>query len=53
LIKDNGMGFNIDTMPIGNGLQNMQYRAKMIHANLKILSQTGSGTSILLDMDLN
>jgi ligand-binding sensor domain-containing protein/two-component sensor histidine kinase len=50
LIKDNGKGFNPATVVMGNGLQNMQHRAGIWNATLKIESRKGAGTSIFLQM---
>ncbi|HPQ95382.1 MAG TPA: 7TM diverse intracellular signaling domain-containing protein, partial [Thiolinea sp.] len=43
-IRDNGKGF-VDERPGGNGLKNMQYRAKKIQAELAV-SSDGQGTSV-------
>ncbi len=52
-IKDNGKGFSSDKIQVGNGLQNMQHRAKFWNAPFKIESGKGSGTSISLEMALH
>lgn len=57
-VKDNGVGFNIsrelnETKSLsGNGLRNMQARAKTMNANFQILSEPGKGTSIRLILPL-
>jgi ligand-binding sensor domain-containing protein/two-component sensor histidine kinase len=45
-LQDNGKGFSKDTLKAGNGLINMQERAKKIKGELRIESQLGSGTVI-------
>ena len=45
-LQDNGKGFTKDTLKTGNGLINMQERAKKIKGELRIESQPGSGTVI-------
>jgi signal transduction histidine kinase len=51
-IKDNGVGFERNTVVEGNGLQNMQQRSQNIHADFIIQSVKGTGTSISLTMQL-
>ncbi|MFZ0456291.1 MAG: two-component regulator propeller domain-containing protein [Ignavibacteriaceae bacterium] len=45
-LKDNGKGFCIDDLKDGNGLENMQNRAKKIGGHLNIDSKIGEGTVI-------
>jgi signal transduction histidine kinase len=45
-IKDNGKGFDIAQQNIGNGLKNMQSRAKEINASIQIGSRENEGTII-------
>jgi len=47
-IQDDGSGFNIKKVEQGNGLNNMQKRAKEIDAIFNINSQVGKGTFISL-----
>lgn len=49
-IKDNGKGFNPDTVKENNGLRNMRRRTEKMKALLSILSEEGKGTSILLQV---
>lgn len=49
LIKDNGKGFNFETMQ-GYGLKNLQYRAESIEAKLMIDSDKIGGTNISLEL---
>jgi signal transduction histidine kinase len=50
IIKDNGVGFNPETVAKGNGLKNMQKRMKSIDGNLEIHSNTTSGTTVILEI---
>jgi signal transduction histidine kinase len=58
-IRDNGVGFNTrqkkesTSGSSGLGLKSMQNRAKMIGANMSILSEPGNGTSISVALALN
>lgn len=59
-ISDNGRGFQArpegDNGPVafgGMGLQNMQERAQAAGANLKVDSQPGKGTKVLIDLPLS
>ncbi|MCE4566806.1 hypothetical protein INQ51_20965 [Maribellus sp. CM-23] len=47
-IADNGIGFNSQTADSGNGLGNMQKRAEALRGEIKIESEKGKGTRILL-----
>ncbi|HEY3402530.1 MAG TPA: two-component regulator propeller domain-containing protein, partial [Ohtaekwangia sp.] len=47
-IRDDGKGFDTTLSPTGNGLKNMNQRAKNIQATIQIESVPGEGTSILL-----
>ncbi len=47
-IKDNGSGFDLNKIQEGNGLRNMQMRAKRIDADLTI--RTDEGTEVYLKM---
>jgi signal transduction histidine kinase len=49
-IKDNGVGFDPSYVkPTSLGLRIMRERAEAIHAQLQVLSQPGSGTTVSLD----
>jgi ligand-binding sensor domain-containing protein/two-component sensor histidine kinase len=53
VVDDNGKGFDITaTSKNGNGLKNMQERAKEIHAKFDITSLPGKGTRIYLQMKI-
>ncbi len=47
-ITDDGIGFDTSRLSTGNGLKNMEKRAKEIAGHLHIASKTGKGTSITL-----
>ena len=44
ILKDNGNGFNVNELSEGNGLSNIQNRAKQIGGILNITSKLGEGT---------
>lgn len=48
VIKDNGKGFDIEAVELGNGLQNMQDRIDEIQAKIDINSELNQGTSICI-----
>jgi signal transduction histidine kinase len=50
-IRDNGKGFDTSTLSEGNGLTNLQSRAKMIDAELQISSQPGNGTKVIISVN--
>ncbi|MBC8110430.1 MAG: tetratricopeptide repeat protein [Verrucomicrobia bacterium] len=45
-IVDNGIGFNNNTVTLGNGLKNMQKRALEVAGSLSLESTPGKGTSV-------
>ena len=51
-LKDNGLGFNIETAKRGNGLKNMKTRAEKICCELN-LSSSSKGTIIHFKGNLN
>ena len=48
LIKDNGKGFAMETSASGLGLSTMRERAEKIGASLRVTSQDGQGTEIVI-----
>ncbi len=48
IIKDDGIGFNINEVNLGNGLENMKNRAATIHAQFQFNSAPEKGTTIVL-----
>lgn len=51
-IADNGQGFDHQKIKEGNGLKNMEARAKAMHANFKLSSVIGLGTRIELELPI-
>jgi signal transduction histidine kinase len=51
-INDNGIGYDLNTIELGNGIRNMNSRAKRINANLTLSSQVGKGSSLVLRFKL-
>ncbi|MDX1942882.1 MAG: two-component regulator propeller domain-containing protein, partial [Saprospiraceae bacterium] len=49
--KDNGIGFNTTNNHAGNGLQNMQSRAKRIGSEVKIESCPEIGTTVRIELN--
>jgi signal transduction histidine kinase len=50
LVKDDGKGFDRKTIQSGNGLQNMEQRAKAADSDISIFSKLGEGTTVKLEM---
>ncbi len=48
IIEDNGCGFNIEELNIGNGLKNIKSRIEFLNGRLEINSTPGKGTIIAL-----
>jgi two-component system, NarL family, sensor histidine kinase UhpB len=48
LVKDFGKGFDSHLIKKGNGLDNMQHRAKELHGAIRISSEAGKGTTVVL-----
>src|SRR6185295_16547494 len=48
IIRDNGVGFDIENAKMGNGIKNMKRRAAEIGAQFLIESSEGKGTNIEL-----
>ena len=53
LIEDNGIGFDTNENFEGNGLQNFEQRAEESDMKIKINSEIGKGTSILLSITID
>jgi len=45
-ISDNGIGFDLDQVALGNGINNMKKRAHELEAEFEITSQLNKGTTI-------
>ncbi len=52
-VKDDGKGFVINGVPAGNGITNMDARAKELNALFKIDSQPGKGTIVQLQFNFH
>lgn len=51
-VKDNGLGFDPVHVTKGNGLENMQRRAKAMHTRLNLSSENNIGTTITVNIPL-
>lgn len=51
-ISDNGKGFDMDTIKLGNGLSNMQKRAHELNADFNIYSKINEGCQISLKIKI-
>jgi signal transduction histidine kinase len=52
-IKDNGCGFDAAAVTAGNGLANLRHRAEVLGSKLRITSEPGKGTRIILEAALS
>jgi len=52
LISDNGKGFDRSLVRAGNGLHNMEQRARSSGGEISISSEPGKGTRVVLEMKL-
>lgn len=52
-ILDDGKGFDRESVPLGNGLNNMAKRARDIGAELSVASEKGKGTTLNLRIPKN
>lgn len=48
IFKDDGIGFDVESVSKGYGLKNMEHRASKVEGNLEISSKNGDGTIICL-----
>ncbi len=51
-IKDNGQGFDEQTIKAGNGLRNLRERAKEINGTLELRSGIGKGTEVVIEVPI-
>jgi signal transduction histidine kinase/ligand-binding sensor domain-containing protein len=51
-IKDNGQGFDEQTIKVGNGLRNMRERAKEVNGAVVLKSVLGEGTEVELQLPI-
>lgn len=49
ILEDNGHGFDESQVKKGNGLENMQWRAREAGVNLRVETHPGQGTRIILE----
>jgi signal transduction histidine kinase len=49
-VEDDGIGFNVEKVNLGNGLENMKNRASSINADFILDSTPDKGTKIILKM---
>ena len=52
-IKDDGIGFNINEIDLGNGLNNMKKRAKDLKGTIQMKSENNRGTSVKISIPEN
>jgi signal transduction histidine kinase len=50
-VRDYGAGFDMSDADTGNGLSNMHKRAENMGAELRITSEIGEGTEVVLDVN--
>lgn len=50
VVSDNGKGYDINTVKKGNGVNNIKSRAAEINADLEMLSNPGSGSTVELNL---
>jgi signal transduction histidine kinase len=51
-LSDDGVGFDTQKVYSGNGLKNLRQRAETIGGELKIRSDHGKGTDIILKINI-
>lgn len=51
-IHDNGTGFDLQKVKLGNGLNNMKERAELLNGRLEIRSEVSKGTNILVSVPI-
>jgi ligand-binding sensor domain-containing protein len=51
-VRDNGVGFDVSDPSSGNGLKNMERRARAIGGNLRIRTRRGEGTTVTLEIKI-
>lgn len=52
-IADDGVGFDVNSAPVGHGLANQRQRAQALGGELRIDSKPGTGTVVILRAKLN
>lgn len=51
-VTDDGTGFDTSLQAEGNGLRNLQYRSRLIHADFELISRKDEGTTIILSIPM-
>jgi len=51
ILKDDGIGFDVDDPSSGNGLKNIRERAEALQGGLEIISKKNTGTTISLTLE--
>ena len=52
MVEDNGKGFNLNEIPFGFGLNNIEKRVEKIGGNFNIDTTPGNGTTVILNIPL-
>lgn len=52
MVQDDGIGFQPQTRPYGEGLKNMMARAARLHAHVNVSSEPGRGTQVVFDLPM-
>lgn len=52
IIKDNGIGYNVEDKKEGIGISNIKYRLKTLNGKIKIKSELGNGTRIIVTIPI-
>ena len=50
-LKDNGVGFDMSSIPRGNGLKNVKARMDALNGHFTLMTGPGKGTFIHLNLD--
>lgn len=52
IIKDDGIGYNVEDKKEGIGISNIKYRLKTLNGKIKIKSELGNGTRIIVTIPI-
>ncbi len=52
-VEDNGVGFDLQEVNGGYGLQNLRFRVQALQGELSIMSEKGKHTTVCIEFDLN
>jgi ligand-binding sensor domain-containing protein/signal transduction histidine kinase len=53
MVRDNGVGFDLNTIRRGNGLNNLRQRAERLGGTVEVRTQSGSGTTVIFSTSNN